>query len=236
MEGNVKELMKKMRSSKKKGGRPFETYSDALGSIDIPSDMRVILIDERGDFGIKKGSSKTYVIAASETKDPKEFVNIAMRYPKNTKGTDDEDSLKFNTSQDWIRRSVVRDITLTDSNVYAITGHKTDKKSDAVKTHEKMLRKLSNQLMKSTNAKEFIVIMDNNTTIRKGEGCKIVSETAKSNEKKIIECQQLRAKDEPILQTHDFVVGGIGHYEENDDKTYVRQLQNIIKSWMSEKV
>lgn len=99
---------------------------------DDRSEICIALFDERGDFGLKEGSSKTFVIAVSVIRRPDDFIAIATRYPKNTrrfKRTKKvEDSLKFRTSVDSIRIAVVEDVSNSVVDVYAVTYTKSKDK------------------------------------------------------------------------------------------------------------
>ena len=213
----------------------FKTYSDFLCSFELCKGTHVALFDERGDFGLKDKSSKTFVVSVSEIKDPKKFMEIALKYPKNTKGYSDEDSLKFNTSNDEIREKVIKDIAESGATIHVRTYHKDktmgpDEKIKASRIHKDMIREVSDEMMKCTEAKSFYVVIDNTSNLRGNAGCKVVHASAR-NKKDITDCKQLKARSELILQTHDFIVGGIGHYEENDDDIYVKQLKDNVKSW-----
>jgi len=195
--------------------------------------------DERGDFGLKKESSKTLVIAASDIVDPDAFAAIATRYPKNTrqfkKTKKVEDSLKFRTSSDNIRASVVQEIADSIIDVYAITYVK-DKETDMVEEGSKIYRDLFeqvvDQLMKNTDAESLYVVIDTCKELGKTVGCRIVRTAANKYEKKIVECKQVRTKDELLLQTHDFVVGSLGHFEEHGNSEYTERLSERIRKWM----
>jgi len=211
-----------------------KTRSHFLSNLELPPDTHIALFDERGDFGLSDESSKTFVVSASEIKDPDTFIAIALRHPKNTKGYSDEDSLKFNTSNDKVRKDVVTEIAESGADIHTRTFHKdkaTDK-LDGSRIHKDLLREVADDMMRSTEAQNLYVLIDSTTTLRGNAGCKVVRASADRKQKTIINCEQILGKTEPILQTHDFVVGGIGHNEENGDDTYVKQLNNNIKSWV----
>lgn len=225
---------------------PTEKHEDLLKKIKSnrerkkkkTSIIHTVTFDEKGDFGIKEESSKTLVIAASDIVKQEDFANIATKYPKNTRKYDKtkktEDSLKFRTSSDEIRMSVTHEIANSKIDVYAITYTK-DKSKQIPKTgsyiYRGLFRKVINALMKNTEATDLKIIIDTTNELKKDEGCKIIRECAKKNKKRIIECKQVLTKDELLLQTHDFVVGGIGHFEEKNDNQYVEQIKGRIKKW-----
>jgi len=205
---------------------------------DDRSEICIALFDERGDFGLKEGSSKTFVIAVSVIRRPDDFIAIATRYPKNTrrfKRTKKvEDSLKFRTSVDSIRIAVVEDVSNSVVDVYAVTYTKSkDKDVDKKRAiyYRGLFKEIVDELMRAMNVACFMVIIDSTNELGKEVGCKIVRDCAKEHGKRIIECKQVRSKDELLLQTHDFVVGGLGSFEEDGEDVYFKKLSDRIKTW-----
>jgi len=218
-----------------------ETNVNSKIPIDADTDRSVhtAAFDERGDFGHKKGSSKTLVIATSDIVDPEAFSFIASRYPKNTrkfKSTKKvEDSLKFRTSSDGVRTSVVQEISDSNVYVYAITYSKKNFKDSEKKNsrvYRDLFEKLVDLLMKNTDAESFNVVIDRTNELGKNIGCDIVREVAKKNGKRIIDCKQVYSKDELVLQIHDFVLGSLGVYEEDGDSSYLKKLGRRIRRWI----
>ena len=200
-------------------------------------ETHIVNADERGDFGYKETSSKTMVIAISVVPHSKDFHDIARRYPKNTKGGGAEDVLRFRSSSDAVRAAVIEDIATSDVDIYAATYWKDMSKGpDRTKSGSRIYRGLFediiNKMMSEIDAASLYFVIDISTYISRDAADRIVRESALKHGKIIMDCIQVGSETELLLQTHDFVVGGLGIMEETGDSSYVKKLKCHIRDWM----
>jgi len=200
----------------------------------------IVNVDERGDFGYKSESSRTMVIAFSVIPHHKDFHTIARRHPANTRGSKTDGILKFHSSSDEVRKAVIDDIAKTDADIYAATYRKDMKKGpddtlSGSQIYERLFEDMVDTVMSGVHSESILFIIDDSTYITRDVAYGIVRKYASGYDKKILDCVLANVKAELLLQTHDFIVGGLGVREEENDHTYVKKLGPRIKIWKRRK-
>ncbi|MDD4222774.1 MAG: DUF3800 domain-containing protein [Candidatus Methanomethylophilus sp.] len=174
-------------------------------------------MDESGDLGRGPGSSRTFTMTATVTGDPEALERIADRYPRNTRyrqGGPNE--LKYNTSSDFVRRSVLRDVMATGPNIHAVVISKSDmSRANGEKVYIAAVSSLIENVMKDSmvrNGKRGVrVVYDNHKYLQDGRAERITKEIAKKNGAKLASEPEVRdSAGCRGLQVHDFVAGAVG--------------------------
>jgi len=200
----------------------------------------IVVVDERGDFGYKKESSKTVVIAFSVIPHHKDFHAVARKHPANTRGGKTDGILKFHSSNDKVRAAVVDDIANTEASIYAVTYRKDMKKGpddtrSGSEIYEWLFEDMVDTMMSGIGAESILFIIDNSTCISRDVAHGIVRKCASPCGKRILDCVIANVKSEILLRTHDFVIGGLGVREEENNHTYAKKFESQIKVWRRRK-
>lgn len=215
-----------------------EQPRDALGR--FTAKKRVVLIDEYGDMGTNKESKRWFALTAMVSDHPHELMEISQRYEPNTKGKlySKSNELKFITSSDETRLSILTDIAKTKPSIFAI---ETDKwKIDPYSTWPRQGSKLyvtsagllMDQVAKNFNG-ELHVMFDKNTALQPINAVKICRQAGKKHGNQVI-CNDPAADSryELLMQTNDFVTGSIGFKmnspEKNSDR-FFKVIENFTK-------
>jgi len=197
----------------------------------LPKESRTsgtVLVDESGDLGRGPGSNRTFTMTATVTGDPDEFAAIAGRYPRNTRyGGEGPDELKYNSSSDGVRRSVLRDVMATDPSIHAVVTSKTDSEAmSRENVYTKTTRTLMDSVMQDPRIRNSLgtvrVVYDNHKCLYKGNAQRITSEAAAAaGLERVPETRLADSARYAPLQAHDFVAGAVGaRYNRQDSGCY----------------
>ena len=181
---------------------------------------KTIIVDEFGDLGKGKRSSKRFGVVATVTRDPKGFGRIAEKKKKesNTKG-----ELKYRSSNEQIRNEMVKEISRADIDVHAVFS--TKGKTSGKKLYKSTLEAAIHDVMSTNTAETYDVIYDSHSAICTESARSMTEDIAIRNRKKVREVRVCRSAESLELQTHDFVTGAVGTSMMSND----HQLLDILK-------
>jgi|GEM_PF-6370710 len=205
--------------------RPMRSHtSDDAAYQRKPRSPVTVLVDESGNLGRGPASGKAFTMTATVTKDPDTWARIADRYPRNTRyrqGGPNE--LKYNTSSDFVRRSVLEDVMATGPSIHAVVISKADmSRANDEKVYIATTSSLMENVMKDPvvrNEKRGVrVVYDNHKYLQDGRAERITREIAKKNGAKLASEPEVRDSARCRgLQVHDFVAGAVGSKYNRDD-------------------
>ena len=173
----------------------------------------LVLIDESGDPSHTPNSSREFVMVATIKEDDGEFERIAdgtPRFTRRSRKNNEYDELKFNTSNDEVRKDVLRRIKATDAKIHVVRVPKTDIKRTTGHTYSDITK----EILKSTLADEKVrsnpkgarVILDDSVYAKRFDVKKTIETAAKdqgvavdgsSGTRKSHECKPLQVSDFP---------------------------------------
>lgn len=212
-----------------------EQPRDTLGR--FAEKKKVVLIDEYGDMGANRESKRWFTLTALVSDRPYELMEISQRYDPNTKGKSygKSNELKFISSSDETRLSILMDIAKTKPSIFAV---ETDKwRIDPYCTWPKQGSELyirSAELLMDQVAKnvdgELHVMFDQNTALHPLDAIRICRQAGKKHGSHVI-CNDPAADSsyEMLMQTNDFITGSIGLKINNPEKNNDRFFKIIEK-------
>lgn len=183
---------------------------------------RLLISDESGNPGPNTGNEIEYfVLGITSTKDSCEFEKIPDFYWSNTRSKHKKDrlppgkgELKYGTSDDDIRSSVINDVSNIDNEIYALIVKKYPN-SKIVKTGKDLYLNALNLFLKKTFENlpddHYKVYIDDSWYLSDQEFLGILGDLEKSHPYKTIDLEsgKRNSKFSKALQVNDFVVGAI---------------------------
>jgi hypothetical protein len=212
-----------------------EQPRDAFGR--FTAKKKVVLIDEYGDMGTNRESKRWFALTAMVSDHPCELMEISQRYAPNTKGKlyGKSNELKFITSSDEMRLSILMDIAKTKPSIFAV---ETDKwriepcstwPKQGSKLYIRSAELLMDQIAKNVSG-ELHVMFDRNTALHPMDAVRICRQAGKKHGNRVI-CNDPAADSryELLMQTNDFITGSIGFMINNPEKNNDRFFKIIEK-------
>jgi len=203
--------------------------------------MLYVFIDESGDLGFTKNSTKYYVIATVEARDLLELSRVAKRVRKTIgKKKKNIPELKFSKSDDVIRRRFFDKLVKENITFSAIVLHKRMVYNYLRNKKEKLHNYLAGLLAESlcyeySNEREFSLIIDKfimNTEKRLEFdvylGHRLSNSYTGVNIPKI-EITHEDSKVYPGLQAVDFVAGSVFQYYERGNNEFYEKVKPKLR-------
>ena len=200
--------------------------------------MRIFL-DESGDLGFTQKSSKYFVIGLLIAKNEKEVENCVKRTrtAKLKKKFKEVPELKFNQSNDAVRKYLLKCVSSKDIEIHGIVLKK-HQVYDYLKDHRNKIYNyltgfLMDKIITSPEERQLIVILDKFLSKESREDYNQyikgkLSEFIKKNIK--IEVEHKDAMSERCLQVVDFIAGAIFNKYERNENRYYAIIEPKIKS------
>jgi hypothetical protein len=171
-------------------------------------------------MGRKPASSKKLTMTAVITDHPEELEYIAGKYPKNTRLPPEEraealNELKYHSSDDKVRRSVLSDVMATDPKIKAVVADKSAKQVSGKKLYRDTADVLLYDVMSDKDVRAdpggVAVIFDEHNSLKAGSTKEAVNKAAERHGVKLAEPGRTAASIEmPALQAADFPAGAVG--------------------------
>lgn len=183
---------------------------------------RLLISDESGNPGPNTGNEIEYfVLGATSTKDVGMFERIPDQYWSNTRSKCDKDrfppgkgELKYGTSSDEVRSSVIDEISKIDNEVYALIvkkyPHVNSKKGTVL--YKSALEYFMKNIFDILSPDTYTVYLDDSWYITNRDVFNLFSEINMSYPDKRIEIRKSGLKDSKLtkaIQINDFVVGSL---------------------------
>ncbi len=201
---------------------------------------KIVLIDESGDMGTNRDSRRWFALTAMVSDRPDILADIPKRYPPNTREKlyDRGEELKFTTSSDLTRISILKEIALTRPLVFAIETDKwtKDPYSTWPKTGSKLYVKSVEFLIEQiacNSQGELHIMFDRNTALHPMDAMRICKQMSEKHKVHLV-CLNpaVNSRFEPLMQTNDFITGSIGfkmNSYEKDNERFFRIIEDITK-------
>ena len=208
--GKVKRMGKDdgRKDGRKRSGKPEKT----------------IIVDEFGDLGKGKRSSKRFGVVATVTRDPKGFGRIAEKFKKKAKV---KGELKYRSSDPSTRNEMIHEISKTDIDIHAVFSNKG--KTTGKKLYKTTLEAAIHDVMSTNTAETYDVIYDSHSAICTESARSMTEDIATRNRKTVRNVRVCRSAESLELQTHDFVTGAVGTSMMSDDHQLVDTLKEKLK-------
>jgi len=198
----------------------------------IYPEIPTIVGEDSGGWSVTKEKPMSLSIALSKTDSPNEFAEIATRYDWNTRGPKyDDKELKFRSSSDEVRESVLNEISSLDPEIYIATDERKLLKFDTPRRYKDLFKRVAEDMIKSSAEPVLEFNMDGSTFMKEATGERIVLGVAKG---KKIRYLRMDSAEEAIIQTQDFVAGAANASRVGNDR-FINIVRNSIKSWRIEK-
>ena len=205
--GKVKRMGKDdgRKDGRKRSGKPEKT----------------IIVDEFGDLGKSKRSSKRFGVVATVTRDPKGFGRIAEKFKKKAKV---KGELKYRSSDPSTRKEMIHEISKTDVDIHAAVSNKTT--DTGRKLYRKTTEAMLHDLMSTDRAESYDVIYDQHSALSEEAADTLTKRVASKHKKTIYSVHTTDSSKSLELQSHDFITGAIGAEMNQNDA----RLSEVLKS------
>lgn len=198
--------------------------------------MIYIYLDESGNLGYSNKSSKYFLIAMLSTRNHKSIDNCIkrIRQRKLKKKFKEIPELKFNNSDEIIRKSVLKCIANKEANIYYILldKRKVSDKSATTKTefYTYLTGFLISQILEEKENIELIVDKPLSREKREEFNEYIKEKIIDKLKSKVnIRVEHKDSKEDKCIQAVDFISGAIFSKYEFNNELYFNIIQNRIK-------
>jgi len=177
---------------------------------------KTVLVDESGDLGRKPGASKTMTMTATITDQPETFAEIAGKYEKNTRLSPEKrasapDELKYGTSNDEVRASVLRDIIATNPVIKTVVADKSTLSKRGSRAYSAVAGELMDDVMKDPAVKGGARVVFDDGAIRPRDAVIEVDKAATKHGVPLTGPTETKSSiDTPELLGADFPAGAGG--------------------------
>lgn len=204
--GKVKRMGKDdgRKDGRKRSGKPEKT----------------IIVDEFGDLGKGKRSSKRFGVVATVTRDPKGFGRIAEKFKKKAKV---KGELKYRSSDPSTRNEMIHGISKIDIDIHAAVSNKSG--ASGKELYKRTTEALMHDVMSTDRSQSYEVLYDRHSAFS-ADAARTLTQEVAAKHKKEANVRLVNSAQSPELQTHDFVTGAIGTEAEHKDSRYA----NILRS------
>jgi len=171
------------------------------------------------------------MIVVTETTDPVEFANIALKHEWNTRNKPIKyNELKASSSVPKVCYDIVTDVLVLNPRIYARIHTKNPKAwKKGSDEYLELFRDAIDLAMRNTDTDELSVVIDHCSQLKDWTGVDAVIELAAYHKKTLIDVRQAASHDEYLLMVSDFVVYAIERAENMGDRSYMQNMKVITR-------
>lgn len=189
-----------------------------------------VAVDERGNLGKSLKGERHYILVASVFYDDDGFAGVSSHFSK-TKGRE----VKYHDDPE-LRQPVIRKSSRFLKNVYFVAYLKKPSIHNIPggmpaemqeSKHIRMMEDLADKVLADIETESVCIDVDHSDLVKdyKVIPCFLLSPYANG---KRISCAVNNSADDPILMTHDFIVGLVGDYLRDPGNQDVREMMEYL--------
>jgi len=189
-----------------------------------------IIGEESGGWSRKPNGPKSLTITMTKTKKPKDFGEISQNHPWNTRGTHNNNELKWVSSSDEVRMAVLADADKLDPDIFIITDEGV-KDIENKERYKSLFGEITEEVFKNTNEENIELVMDDSDLMKPMTGMEKVKDIAERHPNKNIRYKQVDSEKYPVIQTQDMIAGA-ANKSRAGDSTFIDKVSKNIRQWI----